>query len=205
MALLSDEERKQIETKIAELELRTAGEVVVATVSKSVDYGQRRAWHAVVLGIIAAALVHRALPDLATDWILLSLLPLIGLLYALFSVPAVVRWITPAEQRRAAAQARASQMFTERSVFDTRDHSGVLIFISELEHQVVMLGDRGIHARLQVEGWQRHVDHIIAAIREGRPGAGVCEVLNELDEVLHEAFPRRPDDENELPNSVVQE
>lgn len=205
MALLNADDRKRIESRIAELELNTAGEVVVAAVSKSDDYGQRRVWHAAVVGLILAALVHRSFPELATDWILLLQLPLIALLYVFFSAPSVVRWITPLAQRKEAAQARAAQMFTDRAVFDTRDHSGVLIFISELEHLVVMLGDRGIHARLQTEGWQRHVDHIVAAIREGRPGEGVVEVLSELDQVLSEAFPRRPDDENELPNRVVQE
>jgi len=205
MALLTEDERKRIEARIAELELHTAGEVVVATVHKSDAYGQRRAWHAAVLGLIVAALVHRAFPHLATDWILLLQLPLTATSYAFFSLPAMVRWITPLAQRKAAVEARAAQMFTEHAVFDTRDHSGVLIFISELEHLVVMLGDRGIHARLQTEGWQRHVNRIIAAIRDGRAGDGVCQVLDELDQVLGEAFPRRADDQNELSNRVVQE
>jgi uncharacterized membrane protein len=75
--------------------------------------------------------------------------------------------------------------------------------LSELERRVVLLGDRGIHARVGTEGWNKHVEHVIMRIREGRAADGVIEVLRELEGVLARQVPVQPDDENELPNAVV--
>jgi putative membrane protein len=97
---------------------------------------------------------------------------------------------------------RAKQAFLDHGVTETRDRSGVLIFLSELEHQVQILADRGIHERLGVETWQRHVRTITRAIREDRAGIGIVEVVQEIGEELAAAFPARDDDENELPDGV---
>jgi putative membrane protein len=100
---------------------------------------------------------------------------------------------------------RAREEFFERALFATRGRTGVLILLSELERQVAILGDQGIHERVQTVGWQAHVDHIIAQIRAGRTAAGVCEVIAKLGSSLEGAVPRQSDDRNELPNTVREE
>lgn len=205
MALFTEADRKRIEAKIAEVESRTAGEIVVAAVGQSDGYQGRRALHTAGFGILGAALTHHLFLELSADLVLLAELGLFAGLWFVVGLPGLLRRLVPREERREAVEQRAARMFTERGVFDTRDHSGVLIMLSELEHQVVMLGDRGIHARVSTEGWQKHVRHITAAIGAGKAADGVCEVLDALGEVLAEAFPPRPDDTDELPNQVVTE
>lgn len=205
MALFDEADRKRIEAKVHEVEARTAGEVVVAAVGRSDGYVGYRLSHAILLGSLLASLLHHFRPELDADVVLLAQLPLWGLFWFATGIPAVLRRLVPGAVRERAVQARAARMFTERGVFDTQKHSGVLILLSELEHEVVILGDRGIHARVQLEGWRHHIQHIVAGIAAGRPAQGVLEVLDELGEVLAEAFPRGPEDTDELPNRVTSE
>jgi putative membrane protein len=111
----------------------------------------------------------------------------------------------PAIYARHAAERRARGEFFERGLFATRDRTGVLILLSQRERQVVILGDAGIHARVQTSGWQAHVDHITAQIRRGRAADGVCEVIARLAASLESGVPRQADDTNELPNQVREE
>lgn len=205
MALFSKEDQQRIEARIEAVESRSAGEVVVAEVQRCDNYSGRRFVNAGLLSLVLAAGVHELWPLVPTDWVLLTQVPLVALLYFLTGLGPVLRALVPRAERVQEVEQRAARMFTERAVFDTRDHSGVLIMLSELEHQVVVLGDRGILARLQVSGFEQYVKTIVAAVRSGRAAEGVCQVLDALGEVLAADFPRREDDVDELPNRVVQE
>jgi len=205
MALFSAADRQRIEAKIREVEASSASEIVVVSVERSDSYAGLRLLHGVLFGALLASVAHHLFPGLDADAVLLLQLPLWGLGWLLVGVPGLLRRLIPVAMRERAVQERAARLFTERGVFDTRDHSGVLILLSELEHEVVILGDRGIHARVQLEGWRHHIQHIVSAIAAGRPADGVCEVLDELGAILAEAFPRRADDRDELSNEVTSE
>jgi putative membrane protein len=97
---------------------------------------------------------------------------------------------------------RAELAFLEHGVFATRDRTGVLILVSTLEHRVALLGDEGIHKKLQDSGWQRHVGELAKAIKDGRAAQGVCDTLRAIGEVLIAEFPPRHDDTDELSNAV---
>jgi putative membrane protein len=205
MALFSEDDRRRIEAKVQAVEAGSASEIVVASVERSASYAGHRMLHAGLLAALLASLTHHLFPQLDADAVLWLQLPLWALGWLVLGTPAVLRRLVPDAVRDQAVQERAARMFTERGVFDTRDHSGVLILLSELEHKVVILGDRGIHARVQLEGWQHHIQHIVAATAAGRPADGVCEVLDELGAILAEAFPRRADDTNELSDQMTTE
>ncbi|MEO7033364.1 MAG: hypothetical protein ABI335_06045, partial [Polyangiaceae bacterium] len=79
----------------------------------------------------------------------------------------------------------------------------LLIFVSELERRVVLLGDAAIHAELGQAGWDAEAQRLIARIRERRLRDGLLEVIAELEPRRAEVAPRQPDDVNELPDSVL--
>jgi len=205
MALWTAEDRARIEGKIRAVESKTAGEIVVASVGRADSYAGIRLFYAMLLGLCGTTLLHGWDPGLPGLWLIALQLPLTAVGWALLGWPSAMRWIVPAGVRARSVHQRALRMFTERSVYATRDHSGVLILLSELEHRVVILGDRGIHERLRTQGWQRHVETIVAAIRGGRAAEGVCQVLDALQVEMAARFPQRPDDENELSDAVVDE
>jgi putative membrane protein len=205
MKLLDASQKQRIEAAIGELEQRTAAEVVVAVVPSSGRPWLTRSFVAFAVGLLAALLFLDFAPELD---------PRFGLcveLVVTFAVFALLGWrslerllIAPALARREVEE-HAFALFTRRGLHRTRGRTGVLILLSELERRAVILGDEGIHARLGDEGWKSHVDRIVAAIRGGRAAAGLVEVLGELAAVLAEIAPPEAQNDNELPNAVLEE
>lgn len=216
MSLLSEQDRQRIETAVKIAEARTAGEIVIVVNERSHEYERWRALvTAVVTVLVAFAIDHGWEHLVAWMPLVLGVLPYDASAWLIpfqLAIAAVVWWVTgrawllrllvPVSVRAAAVRNRAKQAFLDHGVTETRDRGGVLIFLSELEHQVQILADRGIHERLGVEAWQRHVRTITRAIREDRAGDGIVAVVQEIGEELATAFPARDDDENELPDGV---
>lgn len=202
MSLLSPDDERQIEAKIAEIEARSASEIVVAVLGRSAPYPQ--VWLGLVLaaGIPFAALVF--LLHIPVLWTLLFALTLACLLYAARGTALTRLFIMRPDLDRAVRE-RAERLFVERGIDRTAHRTGVLLFVSEFERRVVILGDQTIHERLGDTGWQAHVEHIVTAIRRREAARGVVEVLDRLGNVLAELLPVEPGDRNELPNRVVRE
>ena len=89
-----------------------------------------------------------------------------------------------------ASRARALRAFHEHGLHRTPEGTGVLIFASLFEHAVVILGDKGINARMGTEGWQEAVDALVRSIRSGNPTDGFVEAIGRCGEVLAQHFPR---------------
>ena len=54
-----------------------------------------------------------------------------------------MRLIVPSRYQQDCVSAKTKQAFIELGVTETRDRSGVLILLSEAEHRVEILADRG--------------------------------------------------------------
>lgn len=203
MALLTDDERARVEAAIAEAEATTAGEIVVALVRRSDEYVLPRAVAALLTGIGILLAAYHLAPAVNVDWLLVSLVPVAGALYMLWGTRPLLRSVVPARLFDAAASLRARLVFAENGLHRTRDGSGVLVLVSELEHRVVILGDRGIDRVLGTQSWDAYVQTVTAAIRAGRAAEGLVEVVRSIGTRLAEHVPRRPDDVDELPNTIV--
>ena len=103
--------------------------------------------------------------------------------------------------RRVAA--RALEAFVEQEVFDTRDRTGILIFLSLYERRVQVIGDSGINARVPEGAWQEVVDIIVSHMKTGTPGAGLVKAIEKCGELLRTSGVEiRPDDTNELSDGL---
>jgi putative membrane protein len=202
MSLFSKDESDRIAAAITDVEKTTAGEIVVAEDVRSDDYAEVRLAWGFGLGLTVAGVAHLLWPWLEAGWLLGVQLAVFLGVWLLSALPAVMRGMLPAGRAREAVDRAARLAFMEHAVFRTRERTGVLIFLSGLEHRVVILGDEGIHARVQDPGWEALVAELVQAIRKGRAGEGVCRVIQELGTKLSKGAPIRPDDENELPNHV---
>ena len=201
MALLSVDEKQRVEQAVAAAERRTAGELVVVVAESSHDYAGFRAGLAASL-TVALALEATQLFELATWLLLLAQLPVGALLYALLGHSAWVRWVVPKAVREEAVHQRALSAFVESGVANTRDRSGVLVFLSEAEHRAVILADRGINERVAPDEWRADIEILVRALRNREAAQGLLNVVERIGGILAESFPPRPDDENELANAV---
>lgn len=203
MSLVTEKDATRIEEAVARLEQRSAAELVVAVVPKSGNYAE---WRALVAGcwtLGSALLLLGVFPEENPVWLVLAELPLGLFFWLVLGWPPLHRYLVPRRVAERSVQARAFELFAERGLHHTRDATGILLFISELERRVTLLGDRAIDALVGADGWQRHVDHLIRRIHEHKTAEGVLEVISELEGLLSQTLPLRPDDTDELPNAIV--
>lgn len=202
-SLLSAADALEVEAAIARVEQGTAAQVVVAVVPRSTEHWRGRVLVSVAWGMAAAFALLEFLPHRMPVFAL-SLELLVGLAayFALGWAP-VQWWLVSPQAAQQAAHARAFQLFAERGLYGTRGRTALLIFVSELERRVVLLGDATIHAQLGQAGWQQESKRLIARIREGRLREGLLEVLTELEPRLAAAAPREAGSTNELPDAVI--
>ncbi|HEX6244344.1 MAG TPA: TPM domain-containing protein [Polyangiales bacterium] len=202
MSILSDADKQRIEAAVAAAEQKTAAEFVVVRVAASDAYAGVRWFAAGLFALTISAALALAFPVLRAGEVLGLQLLLALLAFWITGRPALLRGLTPEALKREAVERAARLAFLEHTLFATRERTGVLILVSEQEHHVAILGDEGIHQRVQELGWQQHVDTIVKAIHAGKAADGVCEVIAALSEVLAHGVSVRADDVNELPNRV---
>lgn len=203
MSLLSEADCAKIEDAVRALEKKSATELVVAVVPKSADYWQARVVVAIAWSLAAAHAMLQFRPDIAPFVAVLLQVPIGVATFVLFGRGALARLLIPRGAAAASAERRALELFAARGLTRTRDRTGMLILISELERRVVILGDRGIHERVGDAGWREHVDHVVAAIHRGEAARGLLDVIERLGALHAELVPVRVGDTNELPDSVV--
>lgn len=201
--LLSDSDAQAIEEAVGRIEGRTSAELVVAVVPRSDDYWRVRvllsaAW------ALAAGLVFLWLEPWRDPALALAVQVVVG--FAAFVVSGarpLLRLLISRKAAELAAQARAYQLFAERGLHGTRGRTALLIFVSELEHRVVLLGDHSIDQALGRAGWQGYVDALVARIRAGQAREGILDLLAQLEPQLAAVAPRGEGDVNELPDAPL--
>ncbi|MFA7717137.1 MAG: TPM domain-containing protein [Candidatus Absconditabacterales bacterium] len=101
--------------------------------------------------------------------------------------------------------AHAVEAFHKYGLGNTKDKTGVLIFLSVGERRIEILADEGISAKIEQSTWDSMVAKLIERIRSGNTCNGICEVVKQVGTLLTSHFPIQPDDKNELPNEVIVE
>ena len=99
---------------------------------------------------------------------------------------------------------RALEVFAELGVWDTEQNNGVLIYLLLADHDIEIIADRGIAAKVSQQAWQEICTHIETSLRQGDFDAGVLQGIADVNQLLAAHFPPTVDnDENELPNKPV--
>lgn len=206
-----DEER--IRTAIEQAEERTAGEIVPVVVPRSASYEVvtwRGAVGAGLLALTAILLVLQfydgwGLGWLFTPWgVVVTALgaAIVGGLLAAYVGP-VQRVLAGDDLLDETVHRRAFQSFVEEEVFDTRDRTGILIFVSLWEHRIEVLGDTGINESVEPDDWAEVVARIRTGIQNDNLTEGLVEAIGMCGRLLERRGVNvRPDDENELSDTV---
>ncbi len=113
------------------------------------------------------------------------------------ALPAELLW------RNLSARARAIDVFSLLRVWDTEHNNGVLLYLLLADHDVEIVADRGIAARVAQQDWEAICREMESAFRLGEFEAGITAGIQAVAAKLAVHFPRRETGGNELPDEPI--
>lgn len=106
-------------------------------------------------------------------------------------------------ERKLSSREMALKEFHKLGMHNTKDKTGVLLYILFTDRKFEVVADKGINDKISFEKWDVIKNHLISEFKEGRFKTGIIKALDEIKEVLMKEFPRKDDDTNELSNDIV--
>ena len=103
----------------------------------------------------------------------------------------------------ASSRMRALEVFGRQQVWNTKDHTGVLLYVVLAERRIEIISDRGTGVPDDV--WQGICTSLQQAFAQGQFLSGVQAAVASIHSALGHHCPRRPGEEsaNELPDAPV--
>ncbi len=204
------EEQQKITRTVQQVEQQTTGEIVPMVVAASHSYPEAELTGAMTLAVPLALSIAYGISSLLWwqgHFLWVSLLG-IAVFFPLARLivrrsPWLLRLFLREDRTEAEVERAAFISFYAERLHDTREATGVLIYISVLERRVWILGDRGINEHLPPQIWQDFVSRLVTGIREKQQCAALCAVIEEIGSLLHAHFPPKADDRNELSDLMI--
>jgi putative membrane protein len=226
--LLNSDDHRRIAQAVGVAEATTRGEIVCVVVDEAAGYAEVplgwAAAGALVLPILALAATeaagqfdyafggwaaahlaaaHAAVVTALTGYALVQCMLFVAIL-VLVSVPPIRRRLTPASLKRAHVRARAMEHFFAQGLDKTREHTGVLIFVSLKDRRAEVLADTGINRKVDPSTWNDVIGDLVAGVRTGKPGDGFVAAIERCGRHLTKHFPAAPGNANELPDALIE-
>lgn len=219
---LTGSDQEKVSEAIAAAEAKSDGEIVAVATPISDSYHDV-ALHWALIPLFAV-LAWAAWRPTALSWwynflfggwtpdpTLSQLLTLLMFFAALkFTVALLVlKWmplrvaLTPGATKHRRVRRRAVAVFKAAAERRTAGRTGVLIYLSMAERRAEIVADEAILNVTDDHAWGEAMEALIAEVRQGRPGAGICAAIERVGVVLAEHFPRSATDINEIPDKLI--
>jgi uncharacterized membrane protein len=93
---------------------------------------------------------------------------------------------------------RAKQVFESLGMHATALKNGVLFYVAYADHKLAILGDKGIHEKVQQNFWDKEKDLMLEHFKDGKFCEGLCKAIADAGSKLKQYFPYQSDDQDEL-------
>ncbi len=104
-------------------------------------------------------------------------------------------------KRRVLEQAEIE--FYRQGIANTVDRTGILIYISIFERQVVILADAGINEKVSKDFWADQVQIIVEGLKQKEGAKALIKVIEQCKGTLAKEFPIKANDTDELSNLII--
>jgi putative membrane protein len=219
----TDADREKVSAAIEAAEAQTSGEIVTVTTPISDAYHDVALhWALVPLFAVLAWAAWR--PTALVWWYdhlfggwspdptLSELLTLLMFFAALkFTVALLIlKWmplrlfLTPAATKHRRVRRRAIAIFQAAAAGRTTGKTGILIYLSLAERRAEIVADEAIHKITDEHTWGEAMHALIEQVRAGRAADGIVAAIERVGTVLAEHFPRSADDQNEIPDRLIE-
>lgn len=223
MQRLSDADRDRVTAAVQAAEAASDGEIVTIVAPRSDAYHDVALHYAVLLMLLVPAGLA-LIPQSWIDWWITFLLGwnaqltrgevmlvvFVKLAGAFLVARLVLAWmplrmaLTPGGTKTRRVRRRAIDLFRVTCERRTRGRTGVLLYLSLLEHRAEIVADKAIADKTAPEDWGEAMAVLIAEVKAERPGDGMALAVEKIGAVLARVIPPQPDNPNELPDSVVE-
>jgi putative membrane protein len=207
---ISEQDLQRIKGAVKNAEDKISGEIVPVIVERSGTYLSAHykaamlasSFAFVTMILLDRYVVHDAnlafFYDPAFIFIVVAAAGILASLVPALSPPLKRLLISKSELKYECRQ-RAETLFLEEEVFNTRLRTGIMIYISLFEHEVIVMADKGISKVVEQKQWDKMVADLIQNIKGGRMAEGMVVAIRQCGELLLEkGFVKTHDDVNEL-------
>jgi putative membrane protein len=186
--ILTGFDRVLFDKRIAEVELQTKAQVVLAVVQRCDNYPEVP-WKAFAIGASASGLILFTIDLVLMSWImdtmiLLSVITILasGTLLAILTLifPGFARLFLPKSRMETETRQYAESLFLSRELFTTEDRKGILLLVSQFERQVVILPDTGVRDRLSADIMKKIISRMTPHLRQNEVKNAMETGLDEL-------------------------
>lgn len=101
------------------------------------------------------------------------------------------------------ARERAVEAFSQLRIWDTEENNGVLIYLLLADHDIEIVADRGINAKVARGDWEKICRSMEAMLARGAFEEAIVGGVEEVSLLLARHYPPRPGGRNELPDKPV--
>ena len=220
---MSDSDRNRVGSAVAAAEGQSAGEIVTILAQRSDGYADVALAWAAFVGLLALTALMIA-PDfylgiyerITGGWVhewtpraifgvalLVTTLKVCGTWLILLWRPLRL-WLTPSPVRHRRVRERAVNAFKIGAERRTHGRTGILIYLSLDEHRAEIVADEAIASKVAPEVWGDAMAAMLAELKQDRMAEGLIAAVTKVGAVLAEHFPRAEDDQNELPDRLIE-
>jgi len=207
----TEEDKKRIEESVKKVEKRTSGEIVTYFAHKSDNYYEAPFIASSISAILSLVFIN----ILSHFWLLPFEFNILNFSAIILSIMVVIflavqfiplfkhAFISEKREGQMAAK-KAVEVFVNEEVFNTKDRTGILIFVSEFEQKVEVIADSGINNKVEQEDWNEIVETIIKSIKNKKVVDGIVSAIEKCGELLlKNDFIITKDDTNELSDEII--
>jgi putative membrane protein len=223
MGYLNEAQHKIVSDAVAAAELETSGEIVTVLADRSDGYSDVvMLWAAAISFTVMSAFAAFPQPFLdlydsliggwSHEWTTGELASMtIGLGLLAFALTwAVQQWdpvrflLIPAPVKTARCHEQAIKHFKVGAERRTHGRTGVLIYLSMSEHRAEIVADLPIAEKVNAEVWGEAMGDMLTEIKQGHIAEGLAVGVRDVGFILAQHFPRGEEDENELPDRLIE-
>lgn len=223
MLRLSEADHALVTAAVAKAERRSDGEIVTVVAGRSDSYHDV-GLHYAVLAMLLVPAVLAFVPERCVEWVsrpflgwndtldkgvamllLFVILTLVFLIvrYALAWMPLRMA-LTPGSTKSRRVRRRAIQLFRVGAEHRTAGRTGVLLYLSMLEHRAEIVADKAINDAVDGDVWGEAMAALIEHVKDGRPGEGMAKAVERIGAVLAGCLPNTIGNPNELPDRLIE-
>jgi putative membrane protein len=200
----TESEKTRIKEATALAESGTIGEIAVMIVDKSSEYHEAEIIGGITIGNFAALFITTLFFHDSIWWYIPFTFVLFFPAWFLFKkFHALKIYCIGNKRKEKAVRERALKAFYEKGLYKTKQNTGVLFFISLLEHKVWVLADVGIHEKIKHTTLNKLTRQVVQGIKEGHACDALVDAIGETGKLLAEHYPVHTGDADELPDGIL--